>query len=856
MERARPGGRARPPDVRVRARARRARRRRLRPLPRARPHAARAVPVGPRADPRLARAVPRRGDVRAGRRAAGPRPRRSGHRRGPRRGARRPAVPDRVPRHDRRAGRALLDRRRHRAASTTSSCAGIRTCSATSTPTTPAPCSPTGSDIKRGGEGPHVGVRRRRPRRCRRSPTPSSSCARRPRSASTGPTSTARWPRSTRSWPSCGRRSPTATPSGSPTSSATSSSPSSTSPATSGVDAELAVRAAAGKFRRRFEAVEALAARARHRPAAPPAWRRSTPCGTRSSEPSSVVRIGRIRRLKDQRPQSDAVRLQFADPVGPPPPRRAAVRHRPRRLGPAAHARRARTAPPRRAARRARRRGDRTSYVVKELPDHLALRGVPPAARAGRGPPADGRSSSPSSPSASGGRDGLLITRHLDYSLPYRTLLSGRGLSIPYLGDRLLDALVGLLVRLHLAGFFWGDCSLSNALFRRDAGALQAYIIDVETSERYEQLTDGQRQMDLDIATENVAGGLLDLQIGGRLDRRHRPVRRSPPTSRPATRSCGTSSPRPRSSQSARCGASSSGCAACTSSGSTSARWRCSPTRRASGCGSCHASSRAGTTRSGCSRSPGCGRARTRPAGCSTTSASSAPSCRPAPDGTRRRTSPPCAGSTSGSSRSSAPSRRSMHRQAAERRDLPPAARAPLVRVRAPGPRRLARGGAGHVHRRRCSTPAPETSTSSSTGRPRELFLGEPGARRRCSRLVDGRQRRRRSVVDRTGLAAAARDGVAGDRPPARGEAEERRPRRRPRRVDDPPDRVARPRLASASSIEMRSRRGQPRRRQPGVASVRGQAGMDDGDVDAERAELVGEVLRHRRRRRRCASTR
>ncbi len=101
--------------------------------------------------------------------------------------------------------------------------------------------------------------------------------------------------------------------------------------------------------------------------------------------------------------------------------------------------------------------------------------------------------------------------------MPYRTLLSGRGLTIPYLGDRLLDALVGLLVRLHLAGFYWGDCSLSNTLFRRDAGLLQAYIIDVETSERHDQLTDGQRKTDLEIATENVAGGLLDLQAGGRL---------------------------------------------------------------------------------------------------------------------------------------------------------------------------------------------------------------------------------------------------------------------------------------------------------------------------------------------------
>ena len=158
----------------------------------------------------------------------------------------------------------------------------------------------------------------------------------------------------------------------------------------------------------------------------------------------------------------------------------------------------------------------RTSYVVKELPDHLAEREY----RLLRGLVEDRL------PTAivcavvterTADRDGLLITRHLDYSLPYRTLLSGRGMSIPYLGDRLLDALVGLLVRLHLAGFFWGDCSLSNTLFRRDAGLLQAYIIDVETSERYVSLTDGQREMDLDIATENVAGGLLDLQAGGLL---------------------------------------------------------------------------------------------------------------------------------------------------------------------------------------------------------------------------------------------------------------------------------------------------------------------------------------------------
>ena len=244
--------------------------------------------------------------------------------------------------------------------------------------------------------------------------------------------------------------------------------------------------------------------------------------------------------------------------------------------------------------------GNRTSYVVKELPDHLAEREY----RLLRGLVEDRL------PTVivvgvvterSGGRDGLLITRHLDYSLPYRTLLSGRGLSIPYLGDRLLDALVGLLVRLHLAGFFWGDCSLSNTLFRRDAGALQAYIIDVETSERYEQLTDGQRQMDLDIATENVAGGLLDLQMGGRLVERHRPVgdRHQPrgPLPQPVGRAHRRRGDRGR----RRCGGSRSACAGCTTSASTSARWRCSPTRTASACASCPASSRAATTRTGCS---------------------------------------------------------------------------------------------------------------------------------------------------------------------------------------------------------------------------------------------------------------
>ena len=105
--------------------------------------------------------------------------------------------------------------------------------------------------------------------------------------------------------------------------------------------------------------------------------------------------------------------------------------------------------------------------------------------------------------------DAILITRHLEYSLPYRTLFAGA--AIPDLRTHLLNALVELLARLHLRGFFWGDCSLSNALFRRDAGALSAYLVDAETGELHGALSDGQRAYDLDIAQTNIVGELLDV---------------------------------------------------------------------------------------------------------------------------------------------------------------------------------------------------------------------------------------------------------------------------------------------------------------------------------------------------------
>ncbi len=112
--------------------------------------------------------------------------------------------------------------------------------------------------------------------------------------------------------------------------------------------------------------------------------------------------------------------------------------------------------------------------------------------------------------------DACLLTRHLQYSLPYRALYS-QSLR-PDTAQRLIDALAVLLVRLHLAGFWWGDVSLSNTLFRRDAGAFAAYLVDAETGELRATLSTGQREHDLEIARVNIAGELMDLEAGGFLE--------------------------------------------------------------------------------------------------------------------------------------------------------------------------------------------------------------------------------------------------------------------------------------------------------------------------------------------------
>ncbi|WP_148611585.1 DUF4032 domain-containing protein [Nocardioides rubriscoriae] len=109
-----------------------------------------------------------------------------------------------------------------------------------------------------------------------------------------------------------------------------------------------------------------------------------------------------------------------------------------------------------------------------------------------------------------------LLTEHLRFSLPYRSLFA-HGMTADNL-PALVDAIVVLLVRLHLAGFFWGDVSLSNVLFRRTAGDFAAYLVDAETGELRPELSDRMREHDVTIATENVFAELLDLQASDSLD--------------------------------------------------------------------------------------------------------------------------------------------------------------------------------------------------------------------------------------------------------------------------------------------------------------------------------------------------
>lgn len=110
----------------------------------------------------------------------------------------------------------------------------------------------------------------------------------------------------------------------------------------------------------------------------------------------------------------------------------------------------------------------------------------------------------------------ILFTRFLEASVPYRYLFISH--AVERYQPHLLDAISGLLVQLHAAGFYWGDCSLSNILFRRDAGTLQAYLVDAETAEFHlPHLSPMLRYQDLEIMQENILGELSTLQSNEQL---------------------------------------------------------------------------------------------------------------------------------------------------------------------------------------------------------------------------------------------------------------------------------------------------------------------------------------------------
>jgi hypothetical protein len=159
---------------------------------------------------------------------------------------------------------------------------------------------------------------------------------------------------------------------------------------------------------------------------------------------------------------------------------------------------------------------DGVLYALKELPAHTAAReyGVlrELEVRQLSAVQAVGVVEQPSG-------DSILVSEFLPRSWQYRRLFR----RLPSGGkhrERLLDAMASLLVDLHRAGVFWGDCSLANTLFKRDGQALQAFLVDAETSEVHPELSKGQRELDLQILVENVAGDLLDLAValGGDAD--------------------------------------------------------------------------------------------------------------------------------------------------------------------------------------------------------------------------------------------------------------------------------------------------------------------------------------------------
>ena len=179
-------------------------------------------------------------------------------------------------------------------------------------------------------------------------------------------------------------------------------------------------------------------------------------------------------------------------------------------------------------------------YALKELPDEVAereyrmlrhleaarlpaVRAVGLAARPERG-------------------DAILVTEYLRHSMQYRRLLMLlRPGNTRYL-DRLLDAMALLLVDLHRAGVYWGDCSLANTLFRRDGDRIQAYLVDAETGEIVPDAVRGPARLrPRDPGRERRLRPRRPRRVLGRDEDMDDGDRGGPVGPRPATRRCGAS---------------------------------------------------------------------------------------------------------------------------------------------------------------------------------------------------------------------------------------------------------------------------------------------------------------------------
>ena len=161
------------------------------------------------------------------------------------------------------------------------------------------------------------------------------------------------------------------------------------------------------------------------------------------------------------------------------------------------------------------------TYALKELPvipgrrdyevlrlleerNAPAVRPVGLAIRGGADPTAEGAA--------------VLITRFADRAIPYRHVMADGALGD--LRPALLDAVAGLLVELHLYGCFWGDCSLSNVLYRHDGATLETILVDAETATIRPFLSDGGRREDIEIMIDNVGAEMADLaaSVGKSID--------------------------------------------------------------------------------------------------------------------------------------------------------------------------------------------------------------------------------------------------------------------------------------------------------------------------------------------------